>query len=562
MRNRLFRILDPLFRTKGRTIVITLLLTFFAASTIYCANNYWYYNSIATIAENNNEHYKQTIKLFVDLSREEELQTSLKRVLQEYINSANGKIRIQYTVRNNLLWDISNRYYVDPERTQITDTAIIRDNSRHDSYIEYSFQRGVRPPFTNGLVRAWTFSVGDLVTKGLNNYRKYYLYQRSLPFWTYFAILLVFIYFVGVVIRSIYDHNKWLHSINQEREKTINELKGQLNNIEERFNHTKSRLNNTDSEIKDKEQYISNLAESSNKNIEVLLTELKELKQQRDKDHELLRETKNKLDNMDTREADISNFNIDDLKAQQNEVIVKLTNAESQIKEKDELIQKLTTEKANDIKSLKSELGSLISEREEIEADYNNLLSDKKLYEQQLSESNELYNMAVAELNEKDLKVKDLVRIIDNLKNASTLNIENRKEYKEIISHLDKWVRKSRNNAEYKLSDHGTKGYVSKQMDLLTSEFISTYFITVYNGAYNSYHRKAIIPELIFTPFENGDKKGTLKIVLEDDTGCSIDMDFMLKKNAPEKYVSFLMALLVKCHHNRLFADYNIQINS
>ena len=32
--------------------------------------------------------------------------------------------------------------------------------------------------------------------------------------------------------------------------------------------------------------------------------------------------------------------------------------------------------KGDEIKSLKLELGSLISEREEIEADYNNLLSD------------------------------------------------------------------------------------------------------------------------------------------------------------------------------------------
>lgn len=178
---------DSMWATpRGAVVGCVLTIVLLSSALFYSVDWYWFYNTKASDKGREAEIYYNSIKQIVQLKvGAGSSDSEIKKQIMAYISLMPPLLEVKKIESENLLWSISNNRILDPTRTVVSKDFSFENGP--DTY-SLSFKYGNRPPFTNSLFRAWSWSALDYY-KSPQDYFKYKLYNRSTPLYSAFLVI-------------------------------------------------------------------------------------------------------------------------------------------------------------------------------------------------------------------------------------------------------------------------------------------------------------------------------------------------------------------------------------
>lgn len=299
-------------------IVFSVLVAILLASAVYAVNNYFFYRS----REFDKNYEAQIVFQGVQSLTRAEINNDphLKALVESYINDIRASVTVEKSRDGVKVWKTWNGKQQDASRQMIKkEMQFEADNSRYVIIYEY----GNRPDMLLSVWRAFSFSIYDYVENS-EQYWKYRLLNRSLPFWSYFLII------IFAVLVSVKKYKQDLQVIPLLQAHYQDKMALVIDNSKEQLEIERNEREEIEKVLEEKEKELENLSnesaeekQSNSKLISKLKAEIASLSEQK--------ENKDKL--VYDREFQIMQLEED--KCNQNKRISEL------IKELNELSQKI-----------------------------------------------------------------------------------------------------------------------------------------------------------------------------------------------------------------------------
>lgn len=185
----------------GYPVLFSVIVAIFLTSAVYAANNYFFYRSREFDKNYEAQIVFQGVQGLTHAGIDND--QHLKGLIEGFINDIHASVTVEKSSNGLQVWKIWNGKYQDASRQMIKkEIQFEADSSQYAIIYEY----GNRPDILLSVWRALSFSIYDYVENS-EQYWKYRLLNRSLPFWSYFLII------IFAVLVSVKKHKQDLQVI-------------------------------------------------------------------------------------------------------------------------------------------------------------------------------------------------------------------------------------------------------------------------------------------------------------------------------------------------------------
>jgi hypothetical protein len=500
---------EAIWRSRRWSIAIGLALSVLMASALYASTWYAFYDTREGEARKRAAHIAADVELLARATHDtSEADEVLRRSLRDYLYRQSALVTVARPAGDlSPGWREARPAANPPTRTLVEEHFIARTGDESSSPLEVEVRESIRPRLITALGRAWSGSLASYL-EDPEDWRKRRLYNRSLPLYGYWLVVLV----VGFgTIRALHRDQLQLAQLDQEASEASAELSALRDEHAAEIDGIRSDLRRREAQrdeaLRQRENIAAEILQveeeyaAASRGVDPALGHTASLERLR-----IISERKSRIESeLADHDRQVAGYESE------------LNQTRGQLEAAEELLDELETRRGE----LEEKLDARSREIRKLQS----LLRE-------VQKTSETTRIGRARLT------RDIAR------RRATPGDSSRDRLQE---QLERWIRSS-GHAKVNFSQHSRSVRVQEQFQRIDRDFVDRYFSHVTNPEYERGARRLI--RVNTTPASGEDEvSGELVVVLDDDAGRTLGMRYVLRGDAPDPdQVGFVLALLLRSH--------------